>query len=227
MKIFAVLFFAFSILMGTAFASLQTKLPNVPDDCFDEEIFCHNWEVLKKRNPKNPHGKRVIRINFFAEIDGFEFESHEDLIGRFINFEAWPEYTKNSENIKMSYSKRLPSIVDENGVVNHRHEAHYTMKGPRIIGGKVSVRELALYKEIPLADGAKASWALRHDENYESTGVKHKTGVLHLAYDEDEDVYRVYIVLDVIPEINILPKVAAPYTEAGLVDTFKGMFNLL
>ena len=227
MKIFAVVFLTCSILMGSAFGSLENTLPNIPDDCFDEEVFCHNWEVLKKRNPNNPHGKRVIRINFFAEIDGFEFDSFNDLVGRFINFDAWPEYTKNSENIKMSFSKRLPSIVDENGEVIHRHEAHYTMKGPRIIGGKVNVRELALYKQIPLVEDAVASWALKHDKGYEHVGIKHKTGVLHLTYDEDSDTYKVYIVLDVIPEINILPKVAAPYTEAGLVDTFKGMFNLL
>ena len=57
-------------------------------------------------------------------------------------------------------------------------------------------------------------------------GLKHKTGTLAITYDDDEEAFTVFLIMDAIPEINILPKLAAPYVEAGVVDTFKGMFGL-
>lgn len=220
--------FLFSVLAGTIVSAEENVkvLPPVPEGCFSSEVYCNYWEVLEKNNPANPHGKRVIRINFFAQLDAFEYDSYHDIIGRFQDFPAWMDYTKNSDDIDMSYSVRLPSIIDTDGKTLHRHEAHYTVKGPRIIGGKVNVRELAMYKELEPFPGQLTTWSMRHDENYKLQGLKYKTGILSLSYNQEQEVYLAIVILDVVPEINILPKVAAPYIETGLLATFKGMFGI-
>lgn len=201
-------------------------LPDLPNGCFDENVYCHNWKILKKNDPENPHGKRVTRIYFFAQLDSIEFRDYHEIIDQFNDFEKWPKFTENSNNVGFTHSVRLPQIIDEDGRVIKRHEAHYWIKGPRIIGGKVNIKEIVHYKEIEAIPGSLTTWTFRHDENYAMKGLKHKTGTLAITYDDDEEAFTVFLIMDAIPEINILPKLAAPYVEAGVVDTFKGMFGL-
>lgn len=203
-----------------------TELPAVPEGCFDQEIFCHNWEILSRRDSRNPHGQRVTRVRFFAKLDAYEFESYHDIVARFKDAPAWIKYAEYTDVVNIYHSVLLNSTVDERGRTVFRHESHYDLKGPAVIGGKVSVRELGLYTIIDPVPGALVSVKMDFDPNYPAKGVKHKTGEIHLTYDEIEETYDVHLVLDVIPEINILPKVGAPYVEAGLVAIFKGMFNL-
>ncbi|MFZ8933083.1 MAG: hypothetical protein ACO20H_05485 [Bacteriovoracaceae bacterium] len=222
------LMIAFLALYSTLAVALEEPkvLPSVPEACFDEEIFCHDWTVLSRRNDDNPHGKRVTRIRFFAKLDSYEFESHHDIVARFKDAPAWMRYTDYTNVVNIYKSVMHNSTVDEQGRIVDIHEAHYDLKGPSIIGGKVSVREQALYTIIDPVPGALVSVMIRHDPNYSAKGVKHKTGEIHLTYDDYDETYGIYIILDIVPEINILPKVGAPYIEAGLVAIFKGMFNL-
>lgn len=206
--------------------SFSRELPVIPENCFEASVYCHHWKVFESKDPENPHGKRVIRIMFFAQLDAYEYDSYHNIIDTFEQFDQWPEYTKNSENVTITYSVKLPTIVNEEGQEIHRQEAHYTLKAPRIIGGKVNVRERVLYQELEKANNAETSWSFTHDATYNLQGLKHKTGVLDISFNKEQEVYFLYLTLDVIPEINILPKLAAPFIEAGIVDIFKGMFKI-
>jgi hypothetical protein len=63
--------------------------------------------------------------------------------------------------------------------------------------------ERAHYKEISPVPGALTTWSLSHDPNNKNKGIKHKTGRLSLSYDKEEELYTAFIVLDVIPEVNL------------------------
>jgi len=101
---------------------------------------------------------------------------------------------------------------------------------------KMKMREITSHNELLNNDGAIASLRFEAQKGHfkipgehdltNAQGLKYKAGILHLSYDEEEDVYYVYLINDVVSSIDILPNVAAPYVEKGLVAIFKGMFDL-
>ncbi len=196
-------------------------LPEIPEDCFTDKVYCHFHKVLK-----DPNQKKYIQVIFFAELSGDEYESIEEIEEIFSDFPAWIEYTKDSEDVDMKTSLTRFRGDTEAGEHLRIHEAEYTMKAPRPIN-RVNVKEVTIYKKTVPFEGADSSWFFYLDRSYEDLqGVKDKKGELHLVYLPEQNIYRFYVLINTWPEISILHKVSAPYVEKALVSIFLGMFDL-
>jgi hypothetical protein len=211
----------FCISLALSFATFGKELPNVPENCFSDKVYCSNWEVIT-----DPELKKFIRINFFAELSGDFFKSYQDIENLYMNFPQWVSYAEGSNSIKISLSQQVDQGTGTDGQPYFSHQAHYLIRGPAPVNW-VKVKEITTYQKIPEAVNAVSSWAfdLKKD-NPELEGVKAKKGELHISFDQEKNVYLVFVVVDIYPSIAILHKMAAPYMESGFVSMFLGMFDL-
>ena len=54
-----------------------------------------------------------------------------------------------------------------------------------------------------------------------------KVGYIHVTADEDEELYNIQVLLQTRPTNKILGDITSEVITNGLVDIFKGMFNLV
>ena len=212
------------MLVLVAQALYAKSLPEIPGDCFDNDIFCNDAKVTKKKI--DGEQKQVIHVEFFAKLDPAEFGESDDILFRFLDFNYWDNYVAGSSFLQYYETVALDSVMIDDQEV-FRHYCHYWTKAPFI--GKQEVYEQALYREVFDYDGVVFSWFFSPDPTFKKAkGIKYKEGYLHLTYDEDEGVYYAYVIIDVIPDFSfsIALHLAAPYVEDALVEVFKGMFGL-
>lgn len=210
-------FLIFSILYTASINA--TELPKIPVDCFDDQNYCYGNDVLD-----NDEGRRVIRISLFAKFDGTEYSSHLELVNKFFDFPEWPAYAEDSRDITFKESREIDPII-VNGQKVRRHLAHYETGAPFPFR-KMEVFEVANYFQLPPPNGGIISYKFVADmSNPQTKGIKYKVGILHLAKTQNND-YMVYLTIDVVPSIDLLPKIAAPYIERAMMAIFTGMFNL-
>jgi len=204
-----------------SFSAFSSELPTIPENCFLDKVYCSKWDVLQDETLK-----KYIRINFFAELSSDNFESFKDIEKLYMDFPAWIAYAEGSNSIKISLSKLAEEGTGPNGLPFYDHEAHYVIRGPSPVNW-VKVKEITTYKKMPEATNALSSWAfdLKKD-NHALEGVKGKKGEIHVSFDQEKNVYRLFVVVDIYPSIALLHKMAAPYMESGFVSMFLGMFDL-
>ncbi len=201
--------------------SAFAKLPTIPQNCFSEKVYCSTWEVLQDETTK-----KFIRINFFAELSKDLYPSYQDIEKLYMNFPEWIEYGKDSTSIKITLSREADHGVNSDELPFLSHEAHYVLRGPPPVNW-VKVKEITVYQKIHPVDNALSSWLFDLKKDYPALeGVKGKKGELHITFNEEKNVYEVFVIVDIYPAIAILHKLAAPYMEAGFVSMFLGMFDL-
>lgn len=219
-------------------------VPNIPTGCFDDDAtYCSDYGVAHSSEA----GRKVIKVDFYAKLDGLNFEDEWEIYDLFADFEAWGDYTSwvedygsistdkkakksakkalEDHNVTMLSSVVADSIELEDGVEALVHEVTYFTAGPWPFTTNKIV-ERALYYEIPAYEGALISMKMILDPSYadQLKGLKYKTGILHIGYDEEEDAYMLYFKLEVVPEIDLLPSIAAPYVGKAFISVFEGMF---
>lgn len=228
MKKIGLLFFATAFSVA-GFA--KQPLPTIPEGCFDENLYCTDTKVI------DVDGQRVIRVKFVAMTTTAEYPTAQSIVDKYFDFENWFDYTKATESIKMETSAKMKVEGDNDRLW---HYAHYIVQAPFPIS-KVRTRELTEYNRIELAEGAVVSYRYsivpglhtglpESEERYQtlrnSEGVKRKDGEIHIQYNEESGEYILFMVTDVIPAIDLLPKVAAPFIERSIVAVARGMLNL-
>ncbi len=217
------------LLVGSLFAS-KTEVPTIPAGCFaNGKVFCTQTDVVRSGDNK------VIRVNLFAAISMDDYSSINEITEFYFDFAQWPTYAAGSQSVEFVKSMSLsPVMIDGKKVL--RHYAYYYTKAPWPIS-RSKVREVAYYYELPPAPGAAKSIHFEaitnqvfqipgEEELNGAEGLKYKAGDLHVKLDTANNQYLVFLTTDVIPSITLLPGVAAPYVEAGIVAVFKGMFGL-
>lgn len=216
-----------SMFLFTSFAFAgKSALVQVPEGCYNENSlpYCvrNSWE--KVRLPGERRKQLLVHVNFFAELGMDEYASVQELEDIFTDFEAWPEYVENSRNVKYRYSRTLTPTYTPDGEEILHNVADYEMRRPL---GWERVIEKSDYIRLRNISGSDASYKFTLDKTHpETLGLKDKVGYIHVSTDEENGVYRIQVNLDVRPNINILGDVTAKVTTRGLVDVFKGMFDL-
>lgn len=214
------LFYALSLIILAPALKAAGTLPTVPSDCFDRDNYCYGSDVTE-----NDQGRRVIRVQLFARVDANEYSSPEALIGKFFDFASWPTYVQGSRDVSFVESRELEP-AERDGQKIRRHLAHYYTGAPFPFR-KIEVYEVANYTQLPTFEGALISYQFLADTSDPNLkGLKHKLGILHLALDQESNEYVLYLTIDVIPSIDLLPKIAAPYIEKAMMAIFLGMFDL-
>ncbi len=209
--------FIFSSWCIGAFAA--NELPKIPTNCFQEKSFCYGNDVVDSEE-----GRRVIRVSLIAKFDNTEYTDHMELVNKFFDFAQWPVYAEDSQDVKFFESRELDTL-NINGKQIRRHLAHYETGAPFPFR-RMEIFEVANYYQISSPAGAFLSYKFVADmSNPQTKGIKYKVGILHLAKLQNND-YLVYLTVDVIPAIDLLPKIAAPYIEKAMMGIFTGMFNL-
>ncbi|MFI5391989.1 MAG: hypothetical protein ACHQYQ_11560 [Bacteriovoracales bacterium] len=215
----------FLIISTNVFADIAgDKLPKIPEGCFSDKPYCHSSTYDRSRDSE---GEREVtfHVNFFARLNVDEFGTIDDLQKRFTDFPAWKRYIQKSKNVRMKYSKKLPDTFSPSGELMMHHVCDYEMRRPF---GWEHIVEKSDYFKLPTAEGALLSFKFVLDKTFpETEGIEEKIGVIHVAWDGENNAYNVFLELEVIPETKILPQVGAEVTERGLVDIFLGMFDLL
>lgn len=221
----------FSALAFSIAGFAKQPLPTIPDNCFDENLFCAETKVV------DVDGERVIRVKFVAMTTISEYPTAQSIIDKYFDFESWFDYTEGTESIKIETSKEMLREENNDRV---RHYSHYIVQAPFPIR-KARTREITEYNRIENAEGAMVSYRFalvpgphhnlpESEERYktleESEGVKKKEGEIHIQFNEETGEYILYMVTDVIPAIDLLPKVAAPFIERAFVAVARGMLNI-
>lgn len=225
MKLLMGLAISMILLSSSAYAG-KSDLAVVPEGCFEENSlpYCvrNRWE--KPRDPETRKKQLIVYVNFFAQLGMDEYSSVEELEEIFTDFEAWPDYVANSRNVKYRYSRTLtPTVIADGRVIRH-NVADYEMRRPL---GWERVIEKSDYIKLENVAGSDVSYRFALDKDHpETRGLKDKIGYIHVSTDEENGLYNIQVNLEVKPMINILGDVTAKVTTRGLVDVFKGMFDL-
>ncbi|MBF0206602.1 MAG: hypothetical protein HQK53_06910 [Oligoflexia bacterium] len=141
--------------------------------------------------------------------------------------------------MKMIKSLEL-SPIEIAGKIVRRHYAHYYNDAPFPFWS-IEVREVAHYTDIdpfPYKDVlAAVKFSVITDKNIVhevpgglplrgAEGLKHKSGEIYLKYDEQNGRFVLFSIVNIIPQIDLLPTIAAPYIEKAVVATFRGILGI-
>lgn len=216
----------------TSAASAAGKLPTIPAGCFDDKLYCTETAVVDASD-----GHRVIRVKFVAMTTINEFPTAQSIVDKYFSFGDWFDYARGTDAIKIEQSA-LRGVEGDNDKLFHY--SRYIVQAPFPIN-KSRVREVSQYNRMTPVPGAVISYSYslvqsshtnlpEEDVKWKtlngSEGVKRKDGEIHIQFNEETGEYYLFMVTDVIPGIDLLPKVAAPYIERGIVAVAKGMLNL-
>ncbi|RLA63559.1 MAG: hypothetical protein DRQ88_01675 [Epsilonproteobacteria bacterium] len=225
MKLLIGLTISMTLWSSLAFGGMESMVP-VPEGCYEENslTYCvrNNWE--KVRLPGERKKQLIVYVNFYAQLGMDEYSSIEELEDIFTDFEAWPDYVVNSRNVRYRYSRTLTPTVIAGGEVIQHNVSDYEMRRPF---GWERIIEKSDYIKLENIAGSEVSYKFTLDKSFDETrGLKDKIGFIHVSTDEENGVYNIQVNLTVRPNINILGDVTAKVTTRGLVDIFKGMFDL-
>ena len=207
-----VLFFV-GILISSA---LYAGIPSVPSKCnLAKKNFCSTGDVVRVS------GRKAIKVVIAAAFNKSDYRSAQELVDHYFDFAKWPDYTANSDNIWMNYSRAQFVRVD--GVERKRHQVKYKIKAPII--GKLKVEDLVEYDESPVA-GALVSATFRSHPSFASQrdGIKENWGQIHVL--DRNGKYVVVFENFVVPDISFGLGLATSYVERAMKDVFEGMFGL-
>lgn len=231
---YLVMVYSMAASFGTMAASQGTTsatLPEPPDNCFQNRSYCTNTEIV------NEDGRRLIKVTLHAQISGDIYSSANDIRELYLDFDKWGEYLKDSEVIKMIKTIALPSI-EINGKTIYRHYVHYTARAPfPLITQKV--RMVAHYQDLDPSPYQDAELSVRFDAITDkdhqidgeeplkgAEGLKFQTGDLFVKHDKENNQFLIYSVTKVVPGIDLLPSIAAPYVEDSVVALLKGILSI-
>ena len=219
------LYFFIALMCGLQF-SYASSLPTVPD--IDECQWNDGEPGYCMMTETQGFSSGGIKVSFFARIAKDDFDNRNEILDRYFDFEAWPDYAEGSEYPMFKISEPLEDLFETRGdlqVLIKRHHVKYISDAPFPLTDQ-TIHEVSHYEEIAPWDGAFVSWKFYLDESFpELEGIKKKSGTLHAR--EGEEFYHVYILFEVIPGIDVLPSLAAPYVRQSVEAIFKGMFNFV
>ncbi|MDI1451265.1 hypothetical protein [Polyangium sp. 6x1] len=204
------------------------KVPPTPANCFSHSAANHYPRILED-------GKTIRVLSFIRQPED-DWESAQDLLDLFIDFDQWGEYAKaaGTGDIAFVTSKRLPdTVIDGHQVMQHYSE--YYVKGP--LGIKQHIVELNhVRRRVPPYEGAELSleFALAPRNiteipgigPYKPVGVQDVRGTFHISKRPTEADYVVTIQVDVLPTQDFAPNIAISYILDVGKTMVKGMFNL-
>ena len=226
----SIIFFFFLISV-----SIAGGLPEIPKDCLKDRLYCSQTYV-EKMMVKNVM-RNVARINVFAVLSKDDWESPNDVVLRFIDFDNWPAYAAydGTNNIKIKRCFEMsPLFIGDTEI--HRQYLYLKAKAPAPIF-YIKARSVVHYwltKPIPGAH-LSASFEQQTNNTYVipgedilegAEGIKYNSGEFHLRVDPVSGDYYLYFFALVVPEFDFLLKVAATHIELGYVSIFRGMFDL-
>lgn len=198
-------------LQSLAFA----EIPKPSADCFRTKSYCSKTTVLRDASDR-----RVIRVEIFVQIPKSTYVDYTELKDLFFRFSDWPSYAGNSDSI--DFIESTPKVGPANTV---RHLAHYKTKAPWPIK-EAEVFDLLEYKDLAVEPGESYAVEFYQVRDFASRkGVKYNYGQLHLK-SENAEKWQVYFYSDVVPAIDSLPNVAAPFILRPMEDILKGMFRM-
>ena len=197
-------------------SSVLADIPAFPSDCFIGKNFCSRSQVLHDQQ-----NRRVIRAEIFVQMSKAEYSNYEELKDLYFRFQDWPSYAGDSDSITFIESTPKQGPAPQSAI---RHLAHYTTKAPWPVS-HAEVFDLVEYKEIAKATNVVYAVEFAQVPDFSSRkGVKYNYGQLHLL-DDQHDRWLVYFYSDVIPSMDILPNVAAPFILKPMEDILRGMFK--
>ncbi len=224
------------ILFSIAVFSINAlDLPPIPKDCFDDENYCYTYDVVYK----DEIDKDVIRVKFIGQIDAYDDENAKDILEKFLDFDSWGEYICLLDDYGGNVKKALkvyPVVIDyckdsgtelfedKEAIVN---EASYWTKAPFPLA-RLQVVERVFYFPVETAEGALLTWQFVGDPAFsEGKGIKYKTGMLSISYDEEEESYYVYAAVDILPdnELAVILNPGAEFAAQSIGFLFSGMFD--
>ena len=225
------LFFAFFALAISASTFAGGTLPTIPNGCFDDKLFCSEWSIA------DVNGMRVIRVKFVAMAYTSDYPTPQSIVDKYFDFAHWGDYAQGTDSISIENSV-LRGTEGQNDKLYHY--VRYVMQAPFPIS-HMRIREVTQYTRMEPAAGAVLSYRFalvpglqtglpEYEDRYKTLngpeGVKYKEGEIHIQYNQENGEYVLFMMTDVVPGIDLLPKVAAPYIERGIVAVAKGMLNL-
>jgi hypothetical protein len=215
---FAVLFFV--LLLSLSSVVVGGTLPSIPSNCFGQTSYCTSVEVAKDES-----GRRVIRVKIFAHLSKERFATLASVAARYLDFAKWPDYASSFDDLTFHKSEERRDVVGQ--VEKLRHLAHYTSKAPWPIKS-MEVVDLVEYEFVTEQyPGSLYSAVFTPVAGFKGRkGVKHNVGELHIGETANKASWILYFVTDVVPDIELLPNVAAPYIHRPIHAIFKGMFDL-
>ncbi len=212
------------------------QLPVAPDGCLRDIVtlgYCSSFEAPVFRGP--------IKVNFFAVVPADQFADIDTIVKRYTGFDKWPAYVlaSGSDAVVFNQSATLaPLPATEESPEILRHYADYRIDSPI---GYQDVRVVTHNFEVAPYANALASLEFEVQTtgpqevpadapNLDgSEGVKEQTGSVHVVDCVNTDLcgeQELLLIYEstILPEIDLLPRVAAESILQGIESILIGMY---
>jgi hypothetical protein len=182
-----------------------------------------------------------VEVSFFAVVDKADYPTIDSLLAKYTDFAKWPDYVAATGRTAIIFNQSLkleslPASQTSNEVL--RHYADYKIDSPL---GYQDVRVVTHNVTVDPYEGALGSVEFEvQTEGMQdlpvdvaplegAVGVKSQTGNVHVVDCAKSDLctderYLLIYQSKIVPEIDLLPKLAAGPISEGIESILIGMF---
>ena len=205
------------VFIGLLMQSAQADEIKLPAACFQQNEYCSTADIQHDAN-----GIKFINVKFHARVAN-EYSDDEELVKRFIHFQAWRDYTAGAEAINIISSGLLNSQTS-NGKRELTQYARYLIKAPWPVN-QIEVVERTTFREKKSDLDKKIFWTFHSDRDFAHKGIKRKDGSIKVQFNAPLNVYYVEVNLEIVPTTALLSAARKPI-EKAMAQLFMGMFNI-
>lgn len=221
----------FFLLVSFSFAATEVDFVQIPGGCFDNDVHCSNSSVKKKMI--DGVYETVIRINIFALLSKDDYESADEIIDILLDFPGWKDSVDYARPKAVKVKKSLTlSPLEENGRTIYRQYLSYKVYAPAPFF-YYPARAIAHFWLIDPFPGATISGEFVHLNSgthqipgepilIGSEGYRYHKGHYHIS--EDDENFYLHFSSEIIPNIELLPKVVARYIKNGYVAILNSLY---
>ncbi len=162
------------------------------------------------------HSEMIV-YELFSAFDANKI-SLAKLYNIMTDFDQWPKLLKSVKDVKWITSKK--TIVNDTTI---RHHAKYKVKAPWPVRW-IEAEESSFYIQTR-RDETHIEYTFYPDSHFTQVGTKLKEGHAELRWDKETHLIHGYLYIEIIPQIDLLMKVTAPYVAKSMDNIFKGLFE--
>jgi len=142
----------------------------------------------------------------------------EEILSIATNVEAWPRLLEKVSTVQFRYSEKV-----DLGDNQFLHRAAYKIKAPWPVNWVPAV-ENTIYQKNPPDEKGVITYRFYPDPDLPQEGSQIKSGWARINKRDNKPLIDCYLYFEVLPDIDFLLSLTAPYITGTLDGMFQGLF---